>query len=219
MTTLGAPDPSLARTRQRRHGDAVTVRPSRDLPGLEWPRSPARSSRASGSSCAAIRYWPPNASASDGNCWQPPKRGSHPSSPRPGGKANRYAARIPRPAQYRGTTAEDRPRGPPVRAPDQPPCAGPGGRARPRGYLDALGPARTGVRPSPQREIEGGRSGGRRLAQRRHGPPIRLGPSKLTIASGGVVSRRALVRSLDPTGSRGTAEFVQQDRRRRRRCR
>ena len=29
-------------------------------------------------------------------------------------------------------TAEDRPRGPPVRAPDQPPRAGPGGRARPR---------------------------------------------------------------------------------------
>ena len=55
-------------------------------------RGVCSSSPASGSSCAAIRCWPPNATASATSCWRPPRRSSSPSWPRPGARTTPYAA-------------------------------------------------------------------------------------------------------------------------------
>ena len=72
-------------------------------------------------------------------------------------------------------TRRYRPRRPARRAPGQPPPAGPGRRARPRGCVVALRTPGAGLGARPARRLDHRRAGRRRLAQRRDGRPLRLG--------------------------------------------
>ena len=72
-------------------------------PGRTWPRSPPRTSPASGWWPARTRSWKPNAPASGKACWPPPKP-TWPRSPRPArGPGGRCAARTRSPCAPTGS--------------------------------------------------------------------------------------------------------------------